>query len=145
MNVTHGAGGRLVELPPFDCWRLLGSAEIARIAWHGPHGVTVVPVNYTIAEGALWFRTNPYSALARECGGAHVAVEVDSLDPGSRSGWSVVIRGVAELFEAQETPEPLAELRIWPAGVRNVFIRLEPAEVSGRKLLPAPESEHVGP
>jgi nitroimidazol reductase NimA-like FMN-containing flavoprotein (pyridoxamine 5'-phosphate oxidase superfamily) len=145
MNMTHGAGGRLVDLPTPDCWNLLKSAEIARAAWNGPRGVAVVPVNYSIAEGALWFRTNPYSALARESGGELVAVEVDSLDPANRSGWSVVVRGVAELVEAQEAPEHLADLRIWPAGVRNLFIRIEPVEVSGRRLLPAPEDNHISP
>ncbi len=137
MNMSHGAGSRLVDLPAFDCWHLLESAEIARVAWNGPRGVAVVPVNYTIAEGALWFRTNPYSALARECGGQWVAIEVDDLDVNRKSGWSAVVRGVAEIIDAQDAPEHLVDLRIWPGGSRNMFVRVDPVEVTGRKLLAA--------
>jgi nitroimidazol reductase NimA-like FMN-containing flavoprotein (pyridoxamine 5'-phosphate oxidase superfamily) len=138
MNTTPGPGARLVELPSFDCWHLLESAEICRVAWNGPHGVAVVPVNYTVADGALWFRTIPYSQLARECGGQWVAVEVDSVDHATRSGWSAVIRGTAEVVDADDAPEHLAEFQVWPSGTRYLFIKVEPAELTGRKLLPPP-------
>jgi nitroimidazol reductase NimA-like FMN-containing flavoprotein (pyridoxamine 5'-phosphate oxidase superfamily) len=138
MNTTTGPGSRLVEIPTFDCWHLLESAEIGRVAWNGPHGVAVVPVNYAIADGALWFRTSPYSQLARECGGQWVAVEIDSVDRATRSGWSAVIRGTAEVIDADEAPQHLAEFQVWPSGVRHLFIRVEPLEMSGRRLLPPP-------
>jgi uncharacterized protein len=137
MNITHGPTGRLAELPAFDCWHLIESVELSRVAWNGPRGVTVVPVNHVVADGALWFRTAPSSALARECAGQWVAAEVDSLDPMTRSGWSVVVRGVAELVDEDDVPEHLAEFRVWPAGARPVLIRLDPVEVTGRKLLAA--------
>jgi uncharacterized protein len=137
MNTTRGPEGRLAELSAFDCWHLIESAEITRIAWNGPRGVSVVPVNHVVAEGALWFRTAPYSALALECGGQSVAAEVDSVDPTTRTGWSVVVRGVAELVDADDAPEHLVDFRVWPAGARNMFVRLEPVEVTGRKLLAA--------
>jgi nitroimidazol reductase NimA-like FMN-containing flavoprotein (pyridoxamine 5'-phosphate oxidase superfamily) len=136
MNTTYGPTPRLVELSAFDCWHLLESAEIARVAWNGPRGVALVPVNYAVADGALWFRTTPYSQLARECDGQWVAVEVDALDSEKRSGWSAVIRGVAEVLPADEVPEHLADYQVWPSGPRHLFIRVDPVEVTGRKLLP---------
>lgn len=144
MNTTHGAGTRLAELLAFDCWQLLETAEVARIAWNGPRGVAIVPVNYAIADGALWFRTTPYAAHAREAGDQWVAVEVDSIDPVTRSGWSVVLRGTAELVAAEDVPDHLVDLRIWPPGHQNLFIRLAPVEVTGRRLLPAADGGPSG-
>lgn len=145
MNTTHGAGHRMAELLAFDCWQLLETAEIARLAWNGPRGVAIVPVNYTIADGALWFRTTPYAAHAREAGDQWVAVEVDSLDPVTQSGWSVVLRGTAELVAAELVPDHLVDLRIWPEGTKSLFVRVEPIEVTGRRLLPAAEAGQVTP
>jgi len=137
MTAKHEAGGRLAELSTFDCWQLLETAEIARFAWNGPRGVSMVPVNYTVADGAMWFRTTPYAEHAREAGGQWVAVEVDSIDRVERSGWSVVVRGVAELIDPADVPELLIDLRVWPQGTRNLLIRIQPVEITGRRLLPA--------
>src|SRR4029077_16070040 len=126
MNITHGPAGRMADLTAFDCWHLIESAEISRVAWNGPRGVSVVPVNHVVADGALWFRTNPSSALARECSGQWVAAEIDSLDPTTRTGWSVGVRGVAELVESGDAPEHLAEFRVWPGDVRSMYVRVDP-------------------
>ena len=135
MNTIPATTARLLDLPARECWQLLESAEIARVAWDGPRGVAIVPVNYAVAADALWFRTTSYSQLARECSGRWVAVEVEGLDPGERSGWSTVIRGVAEIVDAAETPEHLADVQVWPSGLRNLFVRVGPVEVTGRRLL----------
>lgn len=145
MKVNIGPAAQLVEVPAFDCWHLLRSAEIARVAWNGPHGVAVVPVNYAIADGALWFRTSPYAAVARDGGEQWIAAEVDNLDARSGTGWSVVVRGVAELVDAMQVPEHLVDLRVWPAGPRSLFVRIAPVEITGRKLLPVPVTDQVSP
>src|SRR3954452_962221 len=98
MTTIPGPGPRLAALPAFDCWQLLEEAEIARVAWSGSEGVAaVVPINYAVSDGALWSRPTPTSRLGRECGGRPVTVEIDGLTPATRSGWSVVVRGTAEL------------------------------------------------
>jgi nitroimidazol reductase NimA-like FMN-containing flavoprotein (pyridoxamine 5'-phosphate oxidase superfamily) len=121
-------------LTAYDCWGLLETEEIARIAWAGPDGVAIVPVNYIVADGALWFRTQPYTALGRHCDGGRVAVEVDHLDRESRSAWSVVVTGRTESVNAAEVPDQVMEMRVWPAGPRSLFVRVEPIEVTGRRV-----------
>jgi nitroimidazol reductase NimA-like FMN-containing flavoprotein (pyridoxamine 5'-phosphate oxidase superfamily) len=138
MDSRQGPGGRLAELTPNDCWGLLRLHKIARVAWNGPHGIGIVPVNYTIAESALWFRTFPGSALGRECAGSQVTVEVDHIDLDTHSGWSVVVVGEADVVKAERVPEVLADTRTWPAGNRSLFVRIEPTEITGRKLLRDP-------
>jgi nitroimidazol reductase NimA-like FMN-containing flavoprotein (pyridoxamine 5'-phosphate oxidase superfamily) len=125
--------GRLRTLTSYDCWSLLEEGEVARVAWVAPAGAAVVPVNYTVADGSMWFRIDPSSALGREVPGQRVAVEVDHIDPGHRAGWSVVVIGTAEVVPLPDVPESV-DLRVWPSGPRSAFVRVVPAEVTGRRL-----------
>lgn len=134
MTTRPEPGGRLATLLSYDCWNLLESAHIARVAWIGPEGVAVVPVNYTVVAGAVWFRTTPDSTLAHECNEQRVVVEVDEIDPATRAGWSVVVVGTAELVDAQDVPDMLIGLEVWPSGTRTLFVRVDVHEVSGRRL-----------
>jgi hypothetical protein len=136
-DTRRGTGGRLAELPAYECWGLLDSEEIARVAWQGRDGVAIVPVNYTVADGSLWFRTSPYSTLGRECAGQRLAIEIDHIDHAAQSAWSVVVSGIGELVDAAEVPDILADLRVWPSGNRPLFIQVESVDVTGRKLLAA--------
>ena len=136
-NLSQDPAPRLATLIAYDCWSLLRSAEIARVGWQRPSGLAIVPVNYVVDDGALWFRTTPTSSLAREAAGARVVVEVDEVDAAKHSAWSVVVTGVAELIEFLDVPDSLVEMRIWPGGKHGLFVRVEPDEITGRRLLPA--------
>ena len=124
----------VATLLAYDCWNLLEDAYIARIAWQSADGIRLVPVNYAVADGALWFRTDKESTLARECGGHDVVVEVDQVDAETDAGWSVVVKGTVELIDAHDVPEMLVEMRVWAGGPRSLFIRIEPVQVTGRRV-----------
>ncbi|WP_460828548.1 pyridoxamine 5'-phosphate oxidase family protein [Nocardioides hungaricus] len=130
--------GNVATLVAYDCWALLEDADIARVAWQGADGIALVPVNYAVDGGALWFRTDPGTALARECDGTDVVVEVDRIEPDGRGAWSVVVRGTAGLVDHLDVPDTLADLRVWPVGPRSLFVRVEPDAVTGRRLWSAP-------
>jgi len=117
-----------------DCWRLLASQEVARVAWSGPDGVSIVPVNYVAIDRALWFRTQPYSELGRQSTGSRVAVEVDQLDVADRSAWSVVVVGWPQAVEPADVPEAVQQMRIWIPGLRSLAVRVDPVEVTGRRV-----------
>ena len=131
-------------LTGYDCWQLLPTEQIARIAWAGPAGVSIVPVNYTVADGALWFRTQPHTALAQQCDGGRVAVEVDHLDRDTQDAWSVVVVGTAERVSAPGVPDTVGEMPVWAPGPRALFIRVTPADVTGRRISGRPSApEHA--
>lgn len=132
---------RLAALTAYDCWGLLAEAELARVAWQGPDEIGLVPVNYAVVDGALWLRTEPDSALAREAGDGPVVIEVDHVDPAAQAGWSVVVRGTAELVDALDVPDMLVEMRVWPGGDHSLFVRVEPSRVTGRRLWGDPPAE----
>ncbi|GAA1161260.1 pyridoxamine 5'-phosphate oxidase family protein [Nocardioides aquiterrae] len=127
----------VATLLAYDCWSLLGEAEIARVAWQGADGIALVPVNYAVGEAAIWFRVEPESKLARECDGQQVVVEVDRVDSETRTAWSVVVVGIAHLVDELDVPDTLIEMRVWPGGPRRRFVRVEPDRLTGRRLLSA--------
>ena len=124
--------GQLYDLTADECWRLAASAPVGRLAWCGPQGPTVVPVNFLVAEGRVQVRTAAYSAQARECDDSPVAFEVDRFDAGERAGWSVVMRGRAHLQFGG--PSDGEQPDVWPAGARGLLLTIEVDEISGRRV-----------
>jgi hypothetical protein len=143
MNATNsktlrGGDVRLEPLSRYDCWQLVTEAAgrdgIARVVWSGPDGPAIVPVNYAVADGFIWFQTTPDSRVARECCDQQVLVEVDQVDPASHTGWSVVVTGAATCLPSAADPGLLSDLVVWPSGPRQILLKVEPDELSGRRL-----------
>ena len=130
------SGGRLDELSVEECWELIATSPVGRLAWQGHDGLSVVPVNFVAHRPVIEIRTTPYSSIARECDDSAVAFQVDHVDPVARRGWSVLLRGRAALeFPGEhhahtdaETPQP------WVEGVRAQVVRITATEITGRRL-----------
>lgn len=144
-RTDHAPGGRLVILDDAECWALLREHSVGRLAWMSAGSLQLTPVNYSVdlsavAHGsapALVVRTAAHSAIARDCDGRPVALEVDDLDPLARNGWSVLARGQAELRLSAPLPgveHPVVLPEPWPAGTRPVLLRLEVDLLTGRRL-----------
>ena len=131
---VHGAWGvgRMVELSEQECWELLGSRPVGRVAFDDGDGPVILPVNHAATDGRIRFRVSPYGTLGRELDGRKVAFEVDDTDDFHRAGWSVVVRGRAVLEPA---PTSWAEPTPWPDGVRSLMVELVPIRLSGRRVL----------
>lgn len=135
-DVMRWGTGELVELKEPECWQLLGSCQLGRIAWTTPRGPSLRPVNHAVGDGILWLRTTAYSELARQIDDSPVAYEADELDARTRAGWSVVVEGTARLvYPGREGPTP-PDLQTWPAGPRPVWVEIVAHSVTGRRLLP---------
>jgi len=136
--VIRGGDSRLEKLSPYDCWQLVtqagGPDGIARVVWSSADGPAILPVNFTLADGFLWFQTTEGSRLARECADQTVLVEVDDIDLASHSGWSVVVRGVATSVPLEQDPGLLGSLLVWPSGPRELLLKVEADELTGRRL-----------
>jgi nitroimidazol reductase NimA-like FMN-containing flavoprotein (pyridoxamine 5'-phosphate oxidase superfamily) len=88
------AGGQ-DEIEPADCWRLLGSQAVGRLGVVVGHYPLVFPVNYALDETTIVFRSGSGTKL-HSIQRSNVTFEVDSIDPVHHSGWSVMIKGVAQ-------------------------------------------------
>lgn len=129
--------GHLRELDDKECWELVRSREVGRVAYVDTRGPMVVPITYVSDEGSMIFRVAPYSELARHLPEAQVAIEVDDFDYFTRSGWSVVLRGQAEVVDSDELATTHARPTPWPEGQRSLYLRMTPDKVTGRRLLEA--------
>lgn len=134
-DVLRWGTGPLIELDEGECWTLLASRELGRIAWTGPHGPSLRPVNHAVSDGVLWLRTTAYSSLAQQIDDSPIAYEVDDLDDRTRAGWSVVVEGTAHLvYPGREGTDP-PDLQTWPSGPRPVWVEVVPRSVTGRRLV----------
>jgi nitroimidazol reductase NimA-like FMN-containing flavoprotein (pyridoxamine 5'-phosphate oxidase superfamily) len=132
----------LEELDEAECLRLIASGGIGRIGFSGRYGPTVMPVNYQLYEGTIVFRTAHDSATDEDLrtGIANaeykVAFEIDDFDAATRTGWSVLIQGSAHHVEsgAERASVSAAGVEPWPGGDRELFLRIAPSRVTGRRV-----------
>jgi nitroimidazol reductase NimA-like FMN-containing flavoprotein (pyridoxamine 5'-phosphate oxidase superfamily) len=133
----------ITELDEAECLRLIARGGIGRIAYQSRYGPEVLPVNYQWHDGAVVFRTVAHSVLDEDLqtgivgGDYQVAFEIDDIDVAGRQGWSVLIQGPAHhVSEAERESALKAGVEPWPAGERELFVRIVPTRVTGRQITP---------
>ncbi|WP_409331833.1 pyridoxamine 5'-phosphate oxidase family protein [Trujillonella humicola] len=136
-------------IPPDECYRLLATHEIGRLGLNAEHFPIIVPVNYALDGTTIVIRTQPGSKLAA-ARHANVAFEVDEVDRRTRSGWSVLVRALAEEVGEEHRAELVArtratDVRPWAPGEHGHWLRLIPQEVSGRRIVPGELPPAVDP
>ena len=131
------AQSHLEEIGEDECFALLESQDLGRLAVVRDGRPEIFPVNYAIADRIIAIRTEPgvkltYASLA------HVAFEVEEIDPISREGWVVEVHGFAE--DITDAANPWAEKARksvglpWVAGPHEHYISITHSQVSGRRL-----------
>ncbi|MEV0403140.1 pyridoxamine 5'-phosphate oxidase family protein [Actinoallomurus sp. NPDC050550] len=134
--MTHDAGAAQI-LDRDTCLGLLRSVVIGRVAWADDDGrVVVLPVNFITDGDAIIFRTSEGGKLSAVREGRYLSFEADDVEPGLRTGWSVLVSGTAQLVTdsavvdrlEHSTPAP------WRPMPKSCFIRLPPDQITGRRL-----------
>lgn len=120
-----------------ECVALLGGQEVGRVGIVVDGQPLVFPVNYVFVDGSVVVRTGLGSLLA----GASlnlVAFEVDGFDASARSGWSVMVQGMAyDVTDALDTKsEQLQRLDVspWAPGPKPRLLRIDARSVTGRRF-----------
>ena len=132
-----------------ECYDLLRTQEIGRLGVNAEHYPLIVPVNYGMDGTTLVIRTQPGTTLAA-AEHANVTFEVDDIDPRTRSGWSVLVRGLAERLTGRAGADTVertlaADVRPWAPGEYGVWVRLIPHAISGRRIVPGELPPAVDP
>jgi nitroimidazol reductase NimA-like FMN-containing flavoprotein (pyridoxamine 5'-phosphate oxidase superfamily) len=134
-----------------ECLDLLRTAVLGRIAVTTQALATILPVNFRLDRDRIVIRTGHGTKLDAATRNAVVAFEVDDVEPSMRTGWSVVVTGVAreltehgELARARRLP-----LDLWAAGPDHRVVAISTDIVSGRRIRPgsggaAADPPHVG-
>lgn len=141
MNIKEGHPplGRLEELSVSECLELLAAKRVGRIAVSPSTGPQIFPVNFVFHHGNILFRTAPDGRLAGLVDETAVAFEADEIDDFLECGWSVLVAGRAHLVsDPLDIPRSWADRpQPWAEGTRTLYVRIEPNEVTGRRVHPA--------
>ncbi|MEU8794315.1 pyridoxamine 5'-phosphate oxidase family protein [Streptomyces sp. NPDC048643] len=126
------------ELARHECLDLLRQVPVGRVVHTRDALPAILPVNFSLdADSAVLLRTSADSELARSIDGAVVAFEADVVDAVARSGWSVVVTGLATVVDDPAVHAHLTRTgpRSWLASPKDVFIRIASELVTGRELV----------
>lgn len=130
------------EIDREECLMLVGSLSVGRLAVSlTGEPPLVVPINFMLDGEVVVFRSDPgtkLQALSERPGGERIgrhpnaSFQVDLIDPVHRTGWSVLIRGVAYAAEVDEVAH--LDLESWAPGHKDHLVRLVPTSITGRRI-----------
>lgn len=139
---TDEAG--LVVLDRDECFRLLQQAPIGRVVFTAGALPAVLPLNFAVDESpsatprraGIVIKTGSDTRLATGAAGSIVAFEADEVDPGTLTGWSVVVTGHLTVVRDPAEVARLSELglRSWITAPRDRYLRIAAEMVTGRRL-----------
>jgi nitroimidazol reductase NimA-like FMN-containing flavoprotein (pyridoxamine 5'-phosphate oxidase superfamily) len=125
-------------IPRDECLRLLGDEVVGRVGFVAGGAPEVLPVNYVLDGDSVVFRTAAGTKLDGVMR-SPVVFEVDRVDRDRRSGWSVVVHGVAHEVTTLDQPalrERLAGLPLepWVPGDKAHVVRIVARSITGRRV-----------
>jgi nitroimidazol reductase NimA-like FMN-containing flavoprotein (pyridoxamine 5'-phosphate oxidase superfamily) len=130
------------ELDAAECLELITPGGIGRVGFNTSGGPVVLPVNYTVHDGAVLFRTAFGGLMDEDLSTGirgvelKIAFEVDHVDEATREGWSVLIQGAAHRISSEEELAAVqrADLEPWAGGERRLYISVTPVQITGRRI-----------
>jgi nitroimidazol reductase NimA-like FMN-containing flavoprotein (pyridoxamine 5'-phosphate oxidase superfamily) len=124
------------HLSRHECWELLEQTPIGRIGVLVDSAPEIYPVNFVVDDRTVVFRTEQGQKLRGLDRSPSVCFEVDGYNEEKSSGWSVLIKGRAQevVSVVEERHLHDLDLRYWGVGPKPIWIRVEPAEVTGRRI-----------
>jgi nitroimidazol reductase NimA-like FMN-containing flavoprotein (pyridoxamine 5'-phosphate oxidase superfamily) len=132
-------------LEPFgetESWKLISGGGVGRIGYSGRYGPTILPVNFTVQDNAIYFRTARHSTMEEDLrtGIAHadykVAFQIDHFDKTAHTGWSVLVQGDVHPMESDDelAAGSRSGVESWVAGDRDLFMRITPTKITGHRV-----------
>ena len=134
--VTTPTSHRIEELPVDACLELLRTRSLGRIGYVADGKPRILPLTYGVHQGSVLFRIG-YGDLLDAVHGQEVVFEVDHGDPEMRTGWSVIVHGIAEEIWRSEELAVAQELtlRPWAPGNRDHYVRILSSAITGRRIV----------
>ena len=134
MTIDLRTGVTILELD--ECWMLLRSGEVGRLAVSNMDHPDIFPVNYVVDHGTVVFRTAEGTKLATAVLGPAVAFAIDGYDAKAGDAWSVVLKGRASEVQRMRDVVEATELPLfpWHTSPKPRFVRIEPESVTGRRF-----------
>ncbi|MGH2886285.1 MAG: pyridoxamine 5'-phosphate oxidase family protein [Solirubrobacteraceae bacterium] len=147
MHPADAETSEMLVLSRDECLRLLASHNFGRLALAMDSPV-IRPVNYVFDERSqsVVFRTAEGSKFHAMLISGNAAFEIDGIDAGSRTGWSVIIVGMTEEVTNPSEFRRLERLGLdtWTPGQKAHWMRIRAWTVSGRRIVLSPARTSAG-
>ena len=114
-------------IPEQECWRLLASASVGRIALSIRALPAIFPVQYYL-DGRNLTVCLGHHELPERALNAVVAFAADAINPASRTGWSVQVQG-----QASVPHQPTADAFCGQPTAGQI-VQIQPATISGHRV-----------
>jgi uncharacterized protein len=134
----------MLDLSREECLRLLALHSFGRLAISmGERAPALRPVNYLFDEPSqsVVFRTAAGSGFHALVQSAEATFEIDGIEEYARTGWSVIVSGVADEITKPNEISRLDGLALdsWAPGPKARWMRIRALTVSGRRIVLPPE------
>jgi uncharacterized protein len=135
---------RLTSLSRPECLTLLAANSFGRVivTFGREHRPLIRPVNYVFdgPSQSVVFRTAPGTKLHALLHSRSACFEIDAIDDMARSGWSVIVYGIAETVRDPGDIRRLEAcgLDSLALGPRPEWIRVRATTVTGMRISEAP-------
>jgi nitroimidazol reductase NimA-like FMN-containing flavoprotein (pyridoxamine 5'-phosphate oxidase superfamily) len=120
-----------------ECAEPLSTHGVGRLAVTTALGPMIVPVNYSVVEDTIVFRTAPGVTPSLASGGP-IDFEIDHIDDAFSQGWSVLVCGhartVTDIGEGRRLAER-AYSEPWVGDRCDVWVRIDPYALTGRRIV----------
>jgi len=120
------------------CYELLGQSSLGRVGVTMDALPAIFPVNYALIELQIVFSTGHGTKLTAALNAAVVAFEADFVNEQGTEAWSVQAIGRAILVDPGSDLEAAAKVAVRALAPvpRRFLVKIRPARISGRRLLP---------
>ena len=123
------------QLSRGECLQLMASVSMGRIIYTRQALPAVELVNFALDHGDIVIKTDGAGKLAAATRHTVVAFEADCLD-AEQAGWSVTAIGPSREVTDPEDIGRLQKIDLssWTYGAQELFIRVSPELLNGRRL-----------
>ncbi|MGV0636310.1 pyridoxamine 5'-phosphate oxidase family protein [Mycolicibacillus trivialis] len=132
-------------LPVGECWNLLATVSLGRLVTSVEDQLDIFPVNFAVQNRTVLFRTAEGTKLVSATINSRVLFEADNYNPAE--GWSVVVRGMAQVLRSADEIREARDAPLWPwtPWLKQNYVRILPTTVTGRRFRFGPEAHEPVP
>ena len=112
-----------------ECWELLATGSVGRLALSVRALPVIVPVQYYLDGRRLAACLGHHALPERALDQTVIAFAADSIDPVTRSGWSVQVQGRSVIPRGLRIGTDCG----WPAAAAQV-VQIQPGTISGHRV-----------
>jgi len=140
-EVESAADEPVTILSEDESWDRLASIALGRLVACIGGQPEIFPVNFVVQDRTVLFRTSEGTKLFAAVASSRVAFEAD--DHNVADGWSVIIKGRAQVLDTSREIEKAerAQLIPWIATLKLHYVRVIPSEITGRHFRFGPEPD----